>query len=394
MENLASTKKIIYTTLGIFILAVLLFFVYRYLVPARPGAPTGSERVTGRLPGLTGAGELGAEPGPEGLKPGESLETAPEQKLFRITDFPVISPSLNKEENKIFYYKKEGGDLFSSDLDGKNQIKISNITVVGLIEAIWSETKDRAAVFYLDQETLKGFLHIGTSSVATLPQDIKSISFAPGGKSLAYLLPKDGRTNLVLADSSGKNPKVVFSAPLRDAAIFWISPDKIAFLTAPSGLGEGYIFLFSRSSGSFSKILGPLFGLTSLWSPDGSRVLTATTNTAGKNLDMAVRDASGKELFLLNTKTLPQKCAWQDAKKLYCAVPRAIAPATVWPDDYLRGELGTSDRIIYLDLEKKEVNEIFSGGGFAVADLAIAKNGQYLIFTNRTDGTLWSLKLK
>lgn len=394
MENLARTKKIIYITLGVIILAILLFFVYRYFAPALPVTPTGGERVTGKLPGLPGAGELGAAPSPAELKPGESLETAPEQKLFRITDFPVVSPSFDKGENKILYYKKQGGDLFSSDLDGRSQTKISNITIVGLVEAIWSGTKDRAAVFYLDQDTYKGFLHIGTSSVATLPQDIKSFSWSPDGKLLAYLLPKDNRLNLVVADSSGKNPKAVFDTPLRDAAIHWITQDKIAFSTAPSGLAEGYIFVLSRSSGSFNKIAGPLFGLTSLWSPDGSGVLIAATNAAGKNIILAAHDASGLELLLLGAKTLPQKCVWQDAKRLYCAVPLAIAPETIWPDDYLRGELNTSDRIMRFDLEKKEVSEIFAEGTFDISDLLLAKGGGHLIFVDRKDGTLWSLKLR
>ena len=47
-------------------------------------------------------------------------------------------------------------------------------------------------------------MHIGTSSIAVLPQDIKSFSWSPDGKSLAYLTPKDGALNLVIADSAGR----------------------------------------------------------------------------------------------------------------------------------------------------------------------------------------------
>lgn len=396
MENLDRTKQIIYAVLAVLVLGLglLLYFGYRYFARTPSPVPTGKVGITGRL-GLPGSGGVtGAKPAPEELKPGESLAIAPEQKLFRITDFPVISPSFSKDEKKILYYKKAGGDLFSSDLDGKNQTKISNITIVGLMEALWSPSRDRAAVFYLDRETLKGFLHIGTSSVATLPQDIKSFSWSPDGKSLAYLVQKDDLVNLVVADSSGRNQRIVFSTPLRDASISWISGDKVAFSTAPSGLAEGFLYLFSRSSGVFQRIAGPFFGLASLWSPDGSRALLSSTDAAGKNLNLFVRDSSGKNVFTLGAKTLPQKCAWSGPSKLYCAIPRTISPDTVWPDDYLRGEVNTQDRIALLDFEKKEFTEVFKEGTFDVSDLGVSRDGGALIFVDRTDGTLWSLNLK
>lgn len=394
MENLARTKQIIYILLGIIVLGILIFFAFRYFAPVRAPSPTTRGGVTGRLPGLTGAGELGAQPTPEELKPGESLTISPEQKLFRITDFPAISPSLSKDEKKILYYKKAGGDLFSSDLDGKNQEKISNITIVGLVEALWSPARDRAAIFYLDQETLKGFLHIGTSGVATLPQDVKSFSWSPDGKSLAYLLLKDDRLNLIVADASARSPKTVFTTPLREAALSWITGDKISFSTAPSGFAEGFLYLFSRSSGAFQRVAGPFFGLTSLWSPDGSRVILTSTAAAGKNLNLLVRDSSGKNLFSLGAKTLPQKCVWRDTTKIYCALPRAISPDAVWPDDYLRGEVNTQDRVALLDLEKKEFTEVFDEGAFDISDLKLTKDGSHLIFVDRADGTLWSLKIR
>lgn len=394
MPDLNRTKKIIYALAGLIILAVLFYLAYRYFAPKLLPTPATQGGVTGRLPGFFGTGELGAKPAPEELKPGESLAVSPEQKLSRITDFPVVSPSFSKDEKKVLYYKKAGGDLFSSDLDGKNQEKISNITIVGLIGALWSPLRDRTAVFYLDQETLKGFLHIGTSSVATLPPDIKSFSWSPDGKSLAYTLFKDDRLNLVIADASGRNQKTVFSTPLREAALSWITGEKIAFATAPSGLAEGFIFTFSRSSGAFQRIAGPFFGLTSLWSPDGSRVLTASTDAAGKNLELLVRDSSGKNLLSLGARTLPQKCAWNTSTEIYCAIPQAIAPNALWPDDYLRGEINTLDRLARLDLEKKEFTEVFAEGTFDVSDLRLSKDGNHLIFVDRRDGTLWSLKIR
>lgn len=391
MNELKRTKLIIYFILGIMVLGLLGLLTYsRFTTTGRKPTPKG--------PGITGRLSDGrptpTEKRPEKLNLGEEFPVAAGQKLIKITDFSVVSPSLNKEENKILYYKKDGGNLYSSDFSGQKQEKISNLTIVGILEALWSPARDRAAVFYLDQETLKGFLHIGTSSVAILPQNLKSFSWSPDGKSLSYLIFKDDRLNLVSGDSAAKNIKNIFSTPVLDAQISWVSADKIAMQTAPSGAAEGFIFLYSRASGSFQKILGAIFGLTSLWSPDSSRILISSTNSAGRNLRLAVTDTSGKILFNSNLATLPEKCTWADNKEIYCALPRDISTENIWPDEYLRGEVNTTDSLVKVNIEKKEIEGIFTEEGFDVSSLILSKDKNYLFFINRVDGTLWSLKIK
>lgn len=392
MNDLTTQKRIIYIVLGIIVLGLLGFFLYRFFAPPRELPPAPQAGVTGRVQPTSPIGA--EEKRPEELRPGETIEVGPEQKLIKLTDFSVISPSLNKNEDKILFYKKDGGDLFSSDFKGAKLEKISNLTILGLTEAIWSPARDRAAVFYLDQETLKAFLHIGTSSVAILPQDMKSFSWSPDGRSSAYLLPKDDKLSLIIGDSSGKNTRTIYSTPLLDAKIDWTSSNKIAFRTAPSGLVPGFVFSFSRASGDFTKLAGPFFGLTSLWSPDGSKMLISTAENGGKNLKVSARDSAGKSLFEPDIKTLAEKCAWSGSKEAYCAVPKTIFPDTIWPDDYLQGAVNTQDSIVHLNFDKKEVREIFSEEDFDISNLIVSKNKDYLFFVNRTDGTLWALKIK
>lgn len=394
--NINRTKKIIYTVTGLIILGLLGFFFYKkYLAlpdqttAARPGTTSG-----GVLPPpITPTKEPEASP-TETLGPGEVIEIGAGQKLIRITDFPVVSPTLNKEGDKLLFYKKDGGGLFTSDFNGQAQEKISNLTILGMIEALWSPAKDRAAVFYLDQETLKSFLHIGTSSVAILPQNIKSFSWSPDGKSLAHLLTSNERSGLTAADSSGKNQKIIYATPLFDAQIAWVSADKIALQTAPSGLAPGYLFTLNKSSGAFNKVGRGFYGLTSLWSPDGTRVLISLTNSEGKNLKTASEDSSGKIEMELKIKTLAEKCVWINNKELYCAVPKFILPETIWPDDYLQGKINTADAIFYINLDQKEEKEILAEQEFDIANLLAAKNKDYLFFVDRITGSLWSLKMK
>ncbi len=385
------SKRIIYLVLGMLLLGFLIAAVYISLRPAEETKRPTQERVTSRLPeflNIFGGEEIAPEE-----KPAGKIAGAPEEKLIRITDFPVVSPALDAKGERLLFYKKDGGDLLSLDFNGQNQEKISNITIVGIVEVMWSPLKDRAAVFYLDGEIKKGFLHIGTSSVAVLPQNVLSFSWSPDGKSFAYLISQDDRLNLVTADSSARNSRTIFTTPLPDASINWITADQVAFLTAPSGLAEGYLYLLSRAASTFQKVIGPLFGLSALWSPDGSRVLTAATDAAGKNISLAVHESSGQEIFFSGAKTLPEKCAWRGKNLIYCAVPRTIAPQGVFPDDYLSGEINTSDRILLLDLERKEAREILAEGSFDMANLLVSPDQKNLFFVNRADGTLWMYRL-
>lgn len=393
MSNFNRTKRIIYLSLVIIALGAIGFIAYRAIFPATEETTRQEDQsITGRVLPSGGLESTNGEELKEKPKERE-ISGTPEALLAALADFPVVSLALNPAGDKVLFYKKDGGGLFVSDFAGKNQEKISNLTIVGLIEALWARNGDRAAVFYLDKEILKGFLQIGTSSVAALPQDTKGFSWSPDGRSLAYLAKKDDRLNLIMADSSGRNPRAIYNTPILDAQISWITPDRLAFQTAPSGLAEGFLFTFSRSSGVLARILGPLFGLSSLWSPDGSQVLAATTDASGRNLRLTLHSASGAAVFTITPPTLPEKCFWASSSLLYCAVPQAVPANTIWPDDYLRGELNTSDRIMLLDLKGKTVKEVFSSD-FDVSNLLVSKTQDYLFFIDRKNGTPWSLKLK
>ncbi len=394
--DLTSKKRIIYAAVGIIFLIIISFVIYFYFLPSRETEiSTGERGIISRITNIFKGGKEGGV----GIEPTTPPPSPPpvaseEQKLLQLTDFSVISPVLNKTEDKILFYKKDGGDLFSYSFSGDTKEKTSNLTIIGILEAFWSPTKDRALVLYLDDETIKGFLHQGTSTITTLPQNIKSAAWSQDAKTLAYLILQNDEINLVLSDSSGKKPKTIFRTPIQDVKTHWITKDLFAFTTNASGLAEGFIFTLNRTSGVFKKIVGPFFGLTSLWSEDGSRVLTSSTNTNGKNTRMRVWDNSGNVLSAIGVKTLAEKCIFANKDEIYCAVPNEIYQDTTLPDDYFSGEFHPQDRLVYIDLKNNETRELLKEGVFDMSNLVITQNKDYLFFVNRFDGTLWRIKLK
>lgn len=400
MQNSTTAKKyIVYTIIGIILVGVLLGVFYFFLIRKTPtggGGETRQNSIFGRLFGFPEP-KSSEEPilPPMPAPPPSSSTTTPsaEPKLLQLTDFSVASMMLNTKQDRILFYQKDGGNMFSYELNKRTKEKISNITIVGIFNVAWNPSQDRRVVSYLDQNTIKSFIHIATSVVTLLPQQIKNPVWSPDGKSLAYLTETNNRTNLITTDSSGKSPKNTFTTPLRDAHVYWISSDKIIFETAPSGVAEGFIFSFSRTRGTFDTLIRG-FGIMSKWSPDGTLAFVSKTNQQGKGIMLSIYDSAGNELFNPTIATITEKCFWLTAKKAYCAVPRNIQTDLVWPDDYLKGGVHTSDKLVSLDLEKKEVREIFSEENFDISNLLVTKNETYALFIDRADGTVWSIKLK
>ena len=397
MPDNYQTRRTIIITVAVVLVLLLGYALYRLLT-----SPTGG--IIPRTSPQAPVGGLINQPPiipttPDGVvitplpSPTAGLEPIiKEQVLLPLTDFPVVSPVINKNQDRVLLYKKDGGSVYTIDFAG-NQNKISNITIVGLTEAIWSPTRDRAGVFYADQEILKSFLHIGTSSVISFPRDIKSFSWSPDGKQFAYLIENEIGLSLFILDQSGKNSRETFKTPIRDAQIQWITTDTIVFQTAPSGQASGFVFIYSLKNGSFIRFLGPRFGLSTRWSPDGTHVLVGFTNNAGHAYTFSLLDALGREAQKMDFITLPEKCAWVDKTEFYCAVPNAFPNTAVLPDDYLRGEVSTQDRILSFSLDTQDTKLIFSGGAMDMDNLAVTEKKDYLIFLNRLDGIPWRLKL-
>ena len=391
-------RRIFIIILGLLVIGLLLIglrFLFQGKASPSPGTkPNFIGRILGLTPPPPPPTTPPAETPPQGTPPPTPGVPPAEQTLLQLTSFPVISPSLNPKENKILFYKKEGGDLMMSGFNGEEQQKIANLTIIGLIDAQWGPARDRAAVRYLDKDTIKSFLHIGTSTVVLLPQDITSISWSPDKTGLVYTKEDNGKLNVVVTDNKGSNGRVIAAVPLPDAHARWITKNDIELLTAPSGLAEGYAFFLNRKTGNLRKVIGPRFGLLTSWAPDGSGALVFSTRRGGKEPLLEYYDAKRGTLEIVNFITLPEKCAWASAKEIYCAVPRNIGPEQVWPDDYLRGALLTIDARIHYSVNSKAATIVQDNGIFDSNDLRGDKNQKFLFFIDRRDGTLWRIKLK
>ena len=78
---------------------------------------------------------------------------------------------------------------------------------------------------------------------------------------------------------------------------------------------------------------------------------------------------------------------------LYCALPINISSSNQ-PDDWYQGVASFDDGIWSKNITTGESKSILSRFGADIMNIFISDDENYLIFTNKNDGTLWSLKLK
>ncbi len=188
------------------------------------------------------------------------------------------------------------------------------------------------------------------------------------------------------------NPEKLFFAP-KDARAFPYGKDSAFVIERPSALVRASLWTINTTAKTVKQIAGPAFGLMARWSKNGRYVLTMSVDNA-QNLSLSFIDTKTNRATPLRLATLPSKCFIADnAPLMYCGVPKNIPRRTLLPDDYLKGKIRTDDRIVKIDFATPKVTEVWGGGTDPIDIENPAVIDTDLVFTNRTDGSVWKISL-
>jgi len=311
------------------------------------------------------------------------------------------------------YMERATGHIYKINLDGTNSVRLSNATVPKSFEAGWSYKSDKMAVRYFEDPApgsiklaVKTFLaSIGHLLKATstseaelkglaLPSSVSEIAVSPAEDKVFYLNDLgNGSVEGVVADFSNKNQKKIFELPFGEFNISWPTKDNIVLLTKPSAKAEGYLYFLNSKIGVLSRILGGIKGLTAVVSPDGEKIVFSGLGRDGT--ESKVYNVKTKTVSELGFATLADKCAWGRKNKnmIYCAVS-AKKPDNNQPDGWYQGTVSFDDGIWSKNITTGESKSVLSRFGADIINIFVSDDENYLIFTDKNDGTLWSLKLK
>lgn len=354
-------------------------------------------------------------------------------KLRQITSEPVAgavlypvslkSSTTTTVKSVIRYMERATGHIYQTEKDSLINNRITSTRIPKVYEAKW--IKDGSSVYarYLDDtsntiETFFGEIK-SAPKLATSTSDLSGdITFAPGElkgtfltkqianlttaphkKSLFYIntVGSNGRGGAVgtTASADGSARKEIFSSPLSEWLPTWIAPSIIALQTKPTAAALSVLYVLNPETLALSRIVDGV-GLIGLPNRDGS--LVVTSETAGQGLYSSIFNTkTGIRIDI--PETIAEKCVWgkKNKKLLVCAAPKTI-PEGRYPDIWYQGLSNFDDRIVSINIETGRgtiLTDLYAASLSRIdaVDLEINESDDYIIFTNRRDGSLWGLSL-
>jgi hypothetical protein len=345
----------------------------------------------------------------------EEIITIP-NKLRKISEDPIsgfsVTENSKTKQIDIHYILRANGNIYETYTNSPESRRLSITTIPKVYESVWLPDGQRLIIRYLKDNTE----NIETFSVKINPatttlnefeggvdgnhfiENISAIATNPLGDKIFYLTEGLSGSSGFIAKPDGLNKKLLFESPLTEWNISWPKEEIITMTTKPSAKISGYLYFLNSKTGSFSKIIGNINGLTTKINSTATEVLYSDSiRTIPRLYLFNIKNGESK---VLPWETLPEKCLWDknNSKVIYCAVPKSFQTGD-YPDLWYQGLTSFSDNLwtldtetmtatLLVDLEKETSNKI------DVSDIQIDNNSNYLVFTNKTDLTLWSYNLK
>lgn len=410
------SKKTIFILILILVLAGAGYFFFT-TAPEGQGGESGKLNLErffpfGKAPGGTsGDNQTPTGSGGDTTEGGEqSMPDLPVPQLRKVSEGAVAGATLvGTSSPMIIRYIESGtGHIYDTSTHSLAQKKISNTTIPKIYEALWGKDGKVVIMRYLkdDLETIETF-RAALKGVASggepqelegvfFPVNINTISISPSQTRILGITKSSSTGVGTVFDLDGKKVSS-FTFPLKEWLSQWYGVTSALLTTKPSAAVPGYAYILNTQTGSLSKVLGGVNGLTALVRADGEKILYG--ESVGKNIALSLFDPKTGVKEKLPITTLPEKCVWGavDEKILYCGVPVTV-PSGDYPDIWYQGLVSFSDKLWKIDTESGEtillIDFIKSEEDIDLIKPFLSPTEDFLIFTNKKDSTLWSMRLK
>ena len=336
----------------------------------------------------------------------------PDQKIFKLADGPVMGATFVQTHNPTTtlarYVMQDSGHVFDIPVNVPGAIArvISNTTIPGLASSVWFSNGGASIIEYAEAGVIKT-VYLGFSATSSaiqnvqvrfLPNGILGLAASPDGKNIVYLLPTGSGVTGYKANSNGTIVSTLFYTPLTQVLVSWPATTTILLQTKEATGVPGIAFSVSSVTGEMRPFMyAPSLSATA--NAQFSKVVYQTSLTGLPRTTYSHDTNSGKDLEL-PFNPLPEKCIWSPlyTAGLFCAAPLDGTPSN-YLDLWHEGVWGGADSIFAFDIARgiSTVVALPGGrqGGVAgdVAALAVSPDGQYLLFINKGDRTLWGVRL-
>lgn len=396
-------KKRFLFALGFAVLAaVLAYVIYRVFFAAAPppapviipgGAPSGAGSA---LPSSgTGAQtppSSGAETLPPSVRaPGIGTRGGPGARTPRIAaaTTEIVSNASASAAGGARLYSQSDGRFYKIGRDG-SLTPLSDAVFYNVEKVTWSPKTNESIIEYPDGANI--YYNFDTKRQVTLPKHWEEFSYAASGDRIAAKsmgLSQDNRW-LITANPDGSDTRRI--EPMgenADKVIVGWSPTKhvVALSRTGDALGDDReeVLLIGQNGENFKSLEVEGRGIRSAWSPDGKKLVYSVYSARSDFkpelwVVNAEGDAVGSGRNFLSMYTWADKCAFQDSRSLFCAVPRTLSAGAGFAPALADN---TPDQIVKVDLATGAKSEIRTDEAYTIDSMFVGDNGKTLYFTDK-----------
>ncbi len=290
------------------------------------------------------------------------------------------------------YVLKETREIFDYNTDTKEKKQVDAKTATGTEDMILSKDGN----FAVFRKEVNGgidsiFYNIKTKSITHLEKNVSTLDFTDKNL-LIYGTPSE--TGLIIKNYNyiGNSVKRIATIPLNEWTLNDLNENEIAINSKPSAFAEGIYMILNTQTGKLRQLAGPLTGLSLQKTniPDFTILSTGGQGTA-KTL---LLNNKTRNIGDFGINTFAEKCSQNIfADGIFCAVPKILSGNFIYPDDWYKGKVYTSDILVYKSLSGTSTKIISSleNRNLSIINLNITKNG--IFFIDENTFSLFSLEL-
>lgn len=372
---------------------VLLIAIWAYLLFFGPGPASVEQNNT----------EFGTSPETDFISGDNSDDTRSlvsiEDELTQLTTNPIAGSIIFERDGALFvrYVEQGTGYIYEIALATGEETRVTGVTVPRVVDAVFAPSGTRVALTietgpYDDTIFIADITKNDQGNFVLSGFDLEDGAHSPAfnevGDGIRYAVAGERNTVGISLDLKSNEQTHIFSVPFTQIEVLW--GDEIYFYSKPSARTRGYVYQINGNS--LKRIGNEGFGLMSL---AANEYVTITANEADNTPVTTTYDLKTGSTTILGLWGYVEKCTASRSVRsyLWCADTFVIPNGTL-PDLWYQGVVTLEDTLVLVNLQsggstlELDLTEA-AGRPLDAVDLMIDKTDSYLIFTNKTDATLW-----
>lgn len=338
-----------------------------------------------------------------------------EDKLFRISNAPVAGFTIfnrgSKASTIVRYVDRATGHIFDATLPSEDnsleKARVTNNTLPKIYEAHFRSDGSEVLLRSINEvgaiENLTLTLAPPRTTSTSSPQlysitatNLRGNIDSPlsGAGNTLFYVARDANT-IVSSTFTGTSIRTLLESAFDNWRLERAGNSLLVY-TKASASAPGYAYLLNSNGGSLSKVAGPLNGLIAVANSNGSRILYSYSQ-GGTMLFVKNQQSEASSEIL--PATLAEKCVWSNTNSavFFCGTPISGLVGNE-PDNWYLGRTHFSDYVWRFDTNS-EIAQLISNPkadfdiDLDVYEPMLSSSDGYLVFINKTDLTLWAVKL-